>query len=133
MATYESGRESLLFDSIISGKKTIEGRLNRGKFADYTIGDQIWLRRDYRDEYGILHDGEPRQALVEVVGIRHYSTFIEMVTTEKFKRVVPYAGSPEEAAQEYNQYYSTDEQQQYGVLAIEIGLLEKNPTLDDEI
>lgn len=133
MATYESGRESLLLDSILSGKKTIEGRLNRGKFAEYAIGDQIWLRRDYRDEYGILHDGEPRQALVEIVGIRHYSSFIDMITTEGFKRVIPYASSPEEAAQEYNNYYSTDEQADYGVLAIEIGLLEKNATLDDEV
>lgn len=129
MATYESGRESLLLDSILDGKKTIEGRLNRGKFAEYCVGDQIWLRRDYRDEYGILHDGEPRQALVEVVGIRHYSSFIEMVQAEGYKRVIPYASSPEEAASEFNKYYSIDEQQQYGVLAIEIGLAENNPMI----
>ena len=126
MKTYESGRESLLLDSILSGKKTVEGRLNKGKFAEYSIGDRIWLRRDYRDEYGILHDGEERQALVEVVAVRHYPSFIDMVTTEGFKRVIPYATSAEEASEEYNSYYTTDDQQKYGVLAIEIGLLEKN-------
>ena len=60
MKTWESGRESGLLDEIIAGRKTIEGRLNRGKFAEYQPGDQVWLRRDYRDKQGVLRDGEPR-------------------------------------------------------------------------
>lgn len=32
---YESGRESSLLDDIQAGHKTVECRLNRGKFADY--------------------------------------------------------------------------------------------------
>lgn len=120
MNTWESGRESHLLDDIIAGRKTIEGRLNKGKFAEYKIGDQIWLRRDYRDENGILHDGKPRVALVEVTDIIQYQSFLEMTTTEDFKTIIPSANSAEQAADEYNKYYSTTDQNKFGVLAIKI-------------
>lgn len=124
MTTWESGRESHLLDAIIDGQKTIEGRLNRDKFANYKIGDQIWLRRDHRDETGILHDGEPHAALVEVVDIRHYNSFIQMTTVEDFKKIIPNAESAQQAADEYNKYYSSKDQLKYGVLAIEIKFLQ---------
>lgn len=123
MTEWESGVESRILDDIIAGRKTIEGRLNRGKFAEYKPGDQVWLRRDYRDEKGVLRDGEPRQVLVEVTAIRHYETSLAMVTAEGFKNVIPYAGAPEEAAAEYDTYYSAEDQAKYGVLAIEFTLL----------
>lgn len=90
--TWEAGRESGLLDDIIAGRKTIEGRLNRGKFAEYHVGDIVKLRRDHRDVHGILHDGEPDAARVEITGIRRYATFLEMVTSEGFERdsVCPY-------------------------------------------
>ena len=46
---WESGRESRLLDEMIAGRKTIEGRLCRGKFAQYAPGDIVNLRRDFRD------------------------------------------------------------------------------------
>lgn len=115
-----SGRESHLLDDIIAGRKTIEGRLNRGKFAHYQVGDMVSLRRDYRDEHGILRDGESDAALVEIVAIRHYETFLEMVTAEGCERVIPSADSVEVAVAEYDKYYSISDQRHFGVLAIEV-------------
>lgn len=129
MTTYESGRESYLLDYIIEGKKTVEGRLNRGKFKDFQIGDLIWLRRDYRDEYGRLQDGEKRQACVEIVGIRHYQTFADMIEAEGYKTVIPNAESAEAALAVYNSYYTIDQQLEYGVLAIEIALVNNEEQL----
>ena len=123
MTTWESGRESGLLDDIIAGRKTIEGRLNRGKFAEYQPGDQVWLRRDYRDENGTLQDGEPRQALVEVTAIRHYKTSLNMVTAEGFQKVIPHAATAEQAAAEYDKYYSAEDQAKYGVLAVAFKLI----------
>lgn len=102
---WHSGRESSLLDDIIAGRKTIEGRLNRGKFAEYRPGDMVSLRRDFRDEHGVLRDGEPDAALVEA---------------ENWRRVIPRAGSAQAAANEYNKYYSAADQAEYGVLAIEV-------------
>lgn len=119
-ATWQSGRESHLLDAIIAGHKTVEGRLNRGKFAKYRVGDTISLRRDWRDTEGVLHDGEPNVARVKIVGIRHYPTFLAMVQAEGWQRVIPSAESDEAAAAEYTHYYSPREQAAYGVLAIEV-------------
>lgn len=120
MNTWESGRESKMLDYIIDGRKTVEGRLNRDKFAKYQVGDHIWLRRDYRDENGILQDGKPHAAQVEIIAIRHYKTFFDMVTREGYEKVIPNSSSAQEAADEYNKYYSTEDQAKYGVLAIEV-------------
>ena len=117
---WQSGRETHLLDDIVAGRKTIEGRLNKGKFSEYRPGDTVSLRRDYRDENGVLHDGEPDAARVEIVAIRHYPTFLEMVKTEGYKKVIPSAANATAAADEYNRYYSTEDQALYGVLAIEV-------------
>ena len=122
MKIWHSGRESKLLDDIIAGRKTVEGRLNRGKFAEYRVGDKIRLRRDVRDAEGILHDGEPDQARVEIIAIRHYNSFLEMAHAEGYYRVIPHATSAEAAAVEYNKYYSVADQKHYGVLAVEICL-----------
>jgi len=119
---WEAGRESHLLDDIIAGHKTIEGRLNRGKFADYQVGDIVSLRRDTRDEHGQLQDGEANAAEVEIIAIRHYESFLDMVRAEGYERVIPSASSNEAAAAEYNRYYSIEDQKKYGVLAIEVKL-----------
>lgn len=123
MTTWHSGRESGLLDDIIAGRKTIEGRLNKGKFAQYQSGDAVKLRRDYRDSDGMLHDGEPDVATVEVVDVRSYPSFQAMLTEEDYRLVIPSAHSPEEAASEYDRFYSADDQAKYGVLAIEVRIL----------
>ncbi len=117
---WQAGRESHLLDDIIAGRKTIEGRLNRGKFAEYQVGDIVSLRRDWRDDEGALHDGEPNAARVKIVAIRCYMTFVEMIDAEGYERVIPSAHSAQDAAAEYGKYYSLDEQKLCGVLAIEI-------------
>lgn len=117
---WQSGRETHLLDDIIAGRKTIEGRLNKGKFSEYRPGDTVSLRRDYRDKNGVLQDGEPDAARVEIVAIRQYPTFLEMVKTEGYEKVIPSAASATVAADEYNRYYRTEDQALYGVLAIEV-------------
>jgi len=126
LTTWQSGRESKLLDDIIAGRKTIEGRLNKGKFAQYQVGETVSLRRDHRDEDGMLHDGEPDAARVEITAIRRYGSFLEMVTEEGYEKVIPGAHSPQEAANEYNKFYSAEDQAKYGVLAIEVHYLAPN-------
>ncbi len=109
---WSAARESSLLDDITAGHKTIEGRLNRGKFADYRVGDTVSLRRDYRDKDGQLRDG-----------IRHYSSFLDMLTSEDYRQIVPRAQSTEEAVAEYSKYYSAADQEMYHTLAIEIKLV----------
>lgn len=120
MTEWQSGRESGLLDDIIAGRKTIEGRLNKSKFAQYKVGDTVSLRRDTRDLNGVLQDGELDAARVEIAAIRMYPDFISMVSEEGFQNVIPNAKNAQAAAEEYNKYYSKDDQRTYGVLAIAI-------------
>lgn len=129
MTTWQSGRESQLLNDIIAERKTIEGRLNRGKFAEYRPGDIVELRRDYRDEDGVLQDGEPNSVRVEVMAVRRYQTFLAMVQAEGYDRVIPQAATAEEAANEYNKYYPAENQARYGVLAIEVRVLKPGTAL----
>ena len=73
-----------MLDAIIDGRKTIEGRLNRGKFAQYQPGDIVELRRDTRDADGILHDGDVAEIRVRVVAVRPYVSFLEMIEAEGY-------------------------------------------------
>lgn len=120
MSVWQSGRESRLLDAILDGRKTIEGRLNKGKFSQYKVGDTVSLRRDIRGEDGVLRDGAADAARVKIVAIRQYNDFLTMVSTEGYDKVIPYAQNAQEAAGEYNKYYSVDDQARFGVLAIEV-------------
>lgn len=121
MATHESGREASLLESIINGDKTIECRLDRGKFADYQPGDHVWLRRDvYRD--GKLLSSEPRQALVEVMNVERFPTFRTMLESVGYRKVVPSATSLDTAEAACYGFYSKADEIRYGVLAIHITL-----------
>ncbi len=130
MTVWHSGRESSLLDAIIDGRKTIEGRLNKGKFADYAIDDTVVLRRDTRDEKGILHDGPANQARVRIIAIHRYASFLEMVTSEGFRNVIPTAPTAEVAAAEYEKFYSAEDQQRYGVLAIEVQVMQRFSSIE---
>lgn len=123
MHVWISGRESQHIDDIIAGKKTVEGRLARGKFAHYAPGDIVELRRDFRDESGNLQEGEPNQARVRIVAIHRYVSFSEMLEREGIANVLPRAKSMKEAIVEYQKYYSNNEQAEYGVLGIVIELV----------
>lgn len=122
MQTFESGREATLLADIKAGTKTIECRLNRGKFAEYQPGDQVYLRED-RYENGQVVSSRPKQALVEIVKVELYPSFREMLLSVDYKNVVPRAESLETALAECYKYYSAVDEQAYGVLAIYFRLL----------
>lgn len=126
MNTWEFGLQTEPFAAVIRGKKTIEGRLNKGKFAEFAPGDVVEIRRDYRDSAGIAHDGESNAARVKIVAIRHYPDFSTMVRTEGFERIASYESSLTETIANYEIYYSPDDQRKYGVLAIEIEIVKKS-------
>ena len=58
-----------------------------------------------------------------MVAVREYPDFLTMVTAEGYERVIPSASSPEEAAAEYNTYYSAEDQALYGVVAVEVEVI----------
>jgi ASC-1-like (ASCH) protein len=92
---------------IKSGQKTIEGRLNKGKFGSLEVGDIL-----------VLSSGSNLQ--FEVIGKREYKTFQEMIISEGIERVIPDKTSIEDAVDVYYRFYTPKQEQEFGVLAVEI-------------
>lgn len=92
---------------IKSGQKTVEGRLNKGKFKALQVGDFLKLT-----------DGSNLQ--FEITGKRTYESFSEMITSEGVENVIPDKENIEEATKVYYKFYTPKQEKEFGVVAIEI-------------
>ncbi|MBO8161744.1 MAG: ASCH domain-containing protein [Thermosipho sp. (in: Bacteria)] len=76
---------------ILSGQKTIEGRLAKGRFLAIKPGHIIEFNGSGQD--------------FKVIGVRKYLTFKEMLENEGLNRVVPGVNSLGEAEKLYHSIY----------------------------
>lgn len=90
---------------ILSGTKTVEGRLNRGKFALAQVGDQV-----------LIND----QAEFTITAKHQYTSFREMLEHEGVARVIPDAADLEAAVQVYYRFYTPEEEREFGVVGLEL-------------
>lgn len=103
------------FDLMVSGHKTIEGRLNVGKWATCNPDDVIIFKR--KDPDGNL---SMDIVVVKIISITRYSTFRELLTQEGLRRVFPGVSNIEDGINLYSTWYSISDQVSHGVLAIEV-------------
>ncbi len=105
------------FRQICSGVKTVEIRLNDEKRQKLRVGDAIrFCRKNNTDEC----------TFTEVVDIRKYSTFLEMFSSESLSKTGFDGYTVDSAAKEMYDYYDEKNEKKYGVLAIEIRVLNNN-------
>ena len=96
------------FGYIKSGKKTIEGRKNKGDFKEMEIGDIVkWIHRD-------------DSVLTKIVGKNEYKTFKEYLETEGLSNCLPGIDTIEDGVKVYYKYYTLEDEAKYGVLAIKL-------------
>lgn len=112
--------ESLHLEDIILGRKTVEAWLNEGACTHYEVGDIIRLRQYESGVQSVSLDDAPKTLLVQIVAIRPYATFSEMLRAERYQAVSPTANNIEEAIAEYDRRYSVEKQALHGVLAMEL-------------
>jgi ASC-1-like (ASCH) protein len=91
---------------ILYGQKTIEGRLNKGKFKDLKIG------------YILLIGPDQKRFLIERITV--YKSFREMIKNEGIENVIPDKDNIEDAEAVYYKFYTKEEEKEFGVLAIKI-------------
>jgi len=94
------------YSFIINGKKTVEGRLNKGKVSSIQKGDILIL--------------SPENQEFNVIAKNVYKSFWEMIKFEGIKNVVPDKISINEAANVYYKFYTKEQEQKFGVVAIQI-------------
>jgi ASC-1-like (ASCH) protein len=92
---------------IRSGKKTVEGRLGKDKYLVLKKGDLIKI-----------NDLE-----LEIVSVKKYPTFKDMLQAVGFKNAVPDVNSLEDAINVYYRFYNKEDEEKFGVAAISIKLV----------
>ena len=106
--TYEINVQEPYFTYLKNGSKKVEGRLNKGKFLEMTVGDEILLNTEVK---------------LEVTNKTTYPSFREMITFEGVKNVIPNAKTLDEAEAAYYKFYTKEDEKQFGVSAIEVKVL----------
>jgi ASC-1-like (ASCH) protein len=91
---------------ILNKQKTVEGRLNKGKFKDFKIGDIL------------LIGPEEKRFLIDKTII--YKSFREMIEKEGIENVIPDKDNIDEAEAVYYNFYTKEQEKEFGVLAIKI-------------
>jgi len=91
---------------VVDGQKTVEGRLNRGKFAAFEVGDVMEMN-DERTPF-------------EVIAKTVYSTFREMLEAEGIANVLPDTFTLDRGVDVYRKFYSEEEEKKFGVVALRI-------------
>jgi ASC-1-like (ASCH) protein len=111
--TYKKNVSEPWFTLIKEGRKTVEGRLNKGEFAQMRAGDTIiWTNND--DSFK-----------TKIKSIQKYNTFYEYLEGEGIKSALPVdeVQTVKDGVDVYYKYYTREEEEKYGVLAVRLELL----------
>ena len=100
------------FNQIVRGTKTIESRLFDEKRQGINLGDNIEFSEN---------EDSTRKILTKVKGLIRYQTFKEMFTDYDISL---FGGEDlSSLTEQIHQFYSTEDEQKYGVLGIRIELI----------
>lgn len=119
---YEIGIESSVLEDIRTRRKTIEGRLGKPKFLKVNAGDVLRLREDVW-EGGAISRSLPSAISIKITQVLYFESFSEMFEALNYKAVVPAALNIEDAIEIYRQFYSLEDEQEYGVVAMMFEML----------
>ena len=97
------------FKHIKKGRKTVEGRLNKGKFSELGPGSVLVIA-----EKGSHID----KVVAVVVKVKKYPDFKTYLVQEGLASTLPGITSIEEGVAVYRRFYSEEQEKEYGVLAI---------------
>ena len=107
------------FSLIVLGYKKIEGRKNHGRFKEMRIGDIIeWVNNDFQE----------RTISVQIVRKAEYENFKEFIEMEGLRKILPGMDKNDldTGLSVYYKYYTKEDEEKYGVIAIEFELLDEN-------
>jgi len=122
MKTHELGMATPYIEDIAAGAKTVEGRLDCGKFRSFEPGDIVRVREDLYED-GVEVGTIPGRLIIGITAIEMFASFREMLETAGYQRAIPRANSLEEALAEYDRYYPPVSVAKFGVRAIYFHLI----------
>ena len=94
-------------------KKTIEGRLNKGVFAELKKGEIIQMTNN--------NDS----VLVKIKKITEYKSFREYLTQEGLRRTLPGIHTIDQGVAVYYKYYTPEQENEFRIIAIHIKVIKQ--------
>ena len=91
---------------VLKGIKTVEGRLNKGKFARIKVGDVLEIKTEDIKFY--------------VIEKNVYSSFREMLEVEGIENVIPDKDNIDDAVNVYYKFYTKAQEKKFKVVAIKL-------------
>ena len=99
-----------VFEVVEKGIKNVEVRVNDEKRRKMKVGDEIiFLKRPLEEE----------KIVTKIVGLKVYSDFNELVKDYEIERLYLKEFTKEQFVELLSRFYSDEEQEKYGVVAIE--------------
>lgn len=108
--TYNNHRSEPYFTFVKNGQKTIEGRINKGEYRFVKPGDHIV----------VFNNEETDSVEVIVKDVRHYYSIKNMLDNEPLGKLLPNARTIDQAMDIYKQFYTDEQQKEFGVVAVEV-------------
>lgn len=91
---FKNHRAEPYFTFVKEGIKTVEGRLNKGKYKEIQPKDHIV----------VFNNEETKSFEVVVIGVRNYFSFKELLEKEGLKKVLPNAETLEDGINIYREF-----------------------------
>lgn len=114
---HEIGTESSILEDIRNGRKTIEARLGKPKYLTIGAGDVVHLREDVWKD-GAVAQSRPSDLSVKITQVLYFESFSEMLDALNYKAVMPAALNVEDAIGIYRQFYTAEDEEEFGVVAM---------------
>jgi len=111
------GMSDELFEQVLSGHKTIEGRLRTGKFLVMRSGDTVNLREDVWQNDRLVRS-TPGKATIIITESQFFDSFADMLDAVHYRQVIPSAANKAEALATYRRFYTPAQEKEHGVVAL---------------
>lgn len=112
MAFYKNHRQEPYYTYVEEGKKVIEVRLRKGKYAEVKAGDTIEVQKA----------DESESFEVKVIDVQYYKSFKEMAGKENFKEIIPDAKDINDVVAACRKFYTEEQEKEYGVVAVRVNV-----------
>lgn len=104
-ADFYIGLQENHFLNVVSGLKTVEGRLNKGKFVQMKKGNTIIINGQYK---------------TKITKIVKYKTFRDYLEKETLAKTLPGVYTIDDGVAVCRQYYTEVDEWEFGVIAIHL-------------
>jgi len=101
--------------------KTVEGRLNKDKFAEIKVGSLLTISHPPKE--AVRHSINNKKVVAMVTHVTKYDTFQSYLEQEGLSNTLPGVDSIAKGVAVYRELYSRELELQHGVLAIRMTLL----------